>query len=500
MRRFFLVFLVFLPCMATAQLQGQHLIDSLLIALPKIGPDSLKIAVLDDLSYEYRNINPDEGIKYAKEELALTLLHDNRSSTAQAYVKLGVNYQSKGEYGKALEYFYDALGIFEETGETYFVGQNMSHIGAIYLSQGNYPKALEFYLKSLSINEKLNIKESIGGDLGNIGNIYMSMQNYPKALEYGLRSLKIFESFHDTGYIANNLGNIGNAYEGMGDHERALEYDQKALDFFEKMGDNMGISNTLNSLGSVYKGKGDLPRALDYTFRSLHLCEEIGDKGGVGINLGNIGEIYLEIVKDTTGKIIRGDKIPEGKTANLNMAIDYLKKGIAGCKESDLLSYTIGLCKELSEAYLLQGNYKAALEQYKEYTAAKDTVFSNETKMKISNLETERELDKKDKQIQIDRLEIAKKHWNKQLSNEKKRHLERIEAQTKVLTDIANIQSHEVGGQVATILGLVQLFNFDDLTDPTNKVVIEGVTEVTEKLDKIVKDTIRQENNLNRGQ
>jgi signal transduction histidine kinase len=91
------------------------------------------------------------------------------------------------------------------------------------------------------------------------------------------------------------------------------------------------------------------------------------------------------------------------------------------------------------------------------------------------------------------------KKASRRLAIEKKKHLERIAAQSKVLADIANIQSHDVRGQVTTIMGLVQLFNFEDTTDPTNSVIIHGIAEVTEKLDTIIKDLVIKENTLSRS-
>ncbi len=89
--------------------------------------------------------------------------------------------------------------------------------------------------------------------------------------------------------------------------------------------------------------------------------------------------------------------------------------------------------------------------------------------------------------------------YNELLSREKKSHLAHIEAQSNVLSDIAHIQAHHVRGPVATILGLVQLFNYEDPTDPVNKEVIEGLGVVTEKLDQVVKEVIIKENKLRYG-
>ena len=77
---------------------------------------------------------------------------------------------------------------------------------------------------------------------------------------------------------------------------------------------------------------------------------------------------------------------------------------------------------------------------------------------------------------------------------EQRKHLLRIEEQNKVLTEIAAIQSHKVRGPVATILGLGQFFNYDDLSDPVNKVLMEGIISVSEDLDVIIKEVVRKSN------
>ena len=94
----------------------------------------------------------------------------------------------------------------------------------------------------------------------------------------------------------------------------------------------------------------------------------------------------------------------------------------------------------------------------------------------------------------------TQKKYNDLLSKEKKRHLEHIEAQSNVLSDIAHTQAHDVRGPVATILGLVQVFNYDDPADPMNKQVMEWIGATTEKLDTVVKEVILKENRLRHDQ
>ncbi len=75
---------------------------------------------------------------------------------------------------------------------------------------------------------------------------------------------------------------------------------------------------------------------------------------------------------------------------------------------------------------------------------------------------------------------------------EQRKHLFKIEEQNAALREIAFIESHKVRGPLATILGLQQLFNYEDFADPINKDVIEGVTKVSHELDLIIREVVRR--------
>jgi PAS domain S-box-containing protein len=81
---------------------------------------------------------------------------------------------------------------------------------------------------------------------------------------------------------------------------------------------------------------------------------------------------------------------------------------------------------------------------------------------------------------------------------DRRRHLLRIEQQNEALKEIAAIESHKVRGPVATILGLTQLFNFNDYSDPLNQKIVEGIREVTLQLDDVIREVVRRSNELDR--
>lgn len=71
---------------------------------------------------------------------------------------------------------------------------------------------------------------------------------------------------------------------------------------------------------------------------------------------------------------------------------------------------------------------------------------------------------------------------------EQRLYIHKIQTQNERLRDIAWIQSHKVRAPVASILGLVQLFNSDQPDDPVNKEVLDGVTEAANTLDGVIKE------------
>jgi PAS domain-containing protein len=70
--------------------------------------------------------------------------------------------------------------------------------------------------------------------------------------------------------------------------------------------------------------------------------------------------------------------------------------------------------------------------------------------------------------------------------SELRKHMQRIELQNKRLKKIAWVQSHRMRSPVATMLGMVELFNFSDPADPMNAEILSNIKELTEKLDGMI--------------
>jgi class 3 adenylate cyclase/tetratricopeptide (TPR) repeat protein len=369
MKRLFVLFLFFCQPAYAQPKAGKALIDSLINEINsdshKGKEDAVNVVILRRISGAYYDVDdPQKGIEYGKQALSLAEKLGLKNELGPANNELGNNYCAKGDYPAAFECWLKALKIYEETGHKKDASFVLENIGRIFVVQGNLKDALGYYDKALAISEEIR----------------------------------------DSAEIPHILGAIGGAYDAQKDFPKALEYYNKALEKHRKNNDKDEIANTIGNIGGVYGEQNDYIHALESLFLALRLNEELQDKMSILINLGNIGECYLNIAKDSTGRIYNDVLIPKGSNANLQKAIEYLDKSIALSKETANLSLLESLTKDLSEAEELSGNYKTALENYKLFVTVKDSVFNIDNNVKITNLETKRELALKDKQIEIDKI------------------------------------------------------------------------------------------------
>ena len=69
---------------------------------------------------------------------------------------------------------------------------------------------------------------------------------------------------------------------------------------------------------------------------------------------------------------------------------------------------------------------------------------------------------------------------------ENKRNQESVKEQNKMLQEIASISSHEIRRPVATILGLVNLFDRNNPDNPMNREIVDHLEITAHELDGVI--------------
>jgi adenylate cyclase len=409
MKRLLVILLLMLPVVSFGKLQGQALIDSTLQQLPKIKDDTNKVKILIGVAQRCITVDADKGIPCAQQALVLSDKLGWSAGKAEAYFTLAWCYRSKSEYTAALAYCDTALRIFQEINKKKEIALVYQIMSIIHIDQSNYPQALDLGLKSLKISEEIQDERLIGGNLTNIGIIYDDQGNLAKAIEYHTNALKVFRELKQPYPIANSLSNIGYVYNEQKDYSNALKTFLEALEINMANGMKYEMPTVLGYIGNAYCGLKDYSKALENLHEAENIVEETGDKAGVADKMQGIGLTYLTIAQDSVSNIRQDKWISNIKQIDLDSAIKYFTNAATIHNDIGNLKDLSENYRDLSTAWELSGNAVKALQYHKLYMVSKDSVFSQQNKEKIANLETKRELDLKDKQLLIDKLDMEKK-------------------------------------------------------------------------------------------
>jgi serine phosphatase RsbU (regulator of sigma subunit)/tetratricopeptide (TPR) repeat protein len=372
--------------------------------------DTNAIYTLNNLAWELKNNNPDTAIILAMQALNLSRMlfreKENQSPLGKlreacigkCYQNIGAFNYLKGNYSQALDYDFKALKIKESLNDKKKIASIHNNIGTVYERQGDYPKALDHYFKALKMAEELGNKNIITTNLSNIGTIYYHLNDYPQALNNYFKALKLAEETGDVYQMAANLAGIGNIYYFQKEYSHALEYDFKALKLAKELGDQIGMAKIINNLGTVYDDQKDYSKALTYDFKALKLEEQLGDKNGLVVSFDNIGNVYLRLNKY--------------KDAEL-----YLQKALTLATEIRSLDLVRQTEEVFIELYTQIHEPVKALEHYKKYIVAKDSIFNEENTKKTLRSEMNFDFEKKqaiEKAEQEKQNEIAQQEKQKQ--------------------------------------------------------------------------------------
>lgn len=402
MRYWYCYFLLFSITAFSQQKEGKELVDSLLIAIPKMKADTIKAHALSDLAYNYRNIDPEIGLKYGKEALSLSKTLKWNDGIALSYRAIGTNQSTNSEYEHAILSYETALKYTLNKKITSLILRGM---GLVYIYQSNNTKALEINHRTLKMFEELKDSKGMAGVLLNIGVIYFNLKDYNKAIAYQKRSLAINQKIGNKTSSMGNYGNLANCYTNLKQFEKALDYYKKALEIADELGNKPSKALALDNMGQLYFELKQYEKALDFINASYAINEEIGNEDDLSTNLAIIGEIYIQKAKLEKGAATKNSYLQKA-IANLNQSLLVKKK--LGAKDAIAANY-----EQLALAQKLQGNYKAALTSYELYTLHKDSIYNAENKETIKNLEDQRTIDLKNKEIQLNKLTLESKEKQK---------------------------------------------------------------------------------------
>ncbi len=337
------------------------------------------------------------------------------------------------------EQAYELSSSLEFEKEPYLLGLagSLRCLAALNTDAGNYDTALTQSLRAQEILEGMadhqpEITSMRLDVLGVISWTYRSYGDYGVAAEYATKALQLAQAVADRPHESGMLNVLSVIYAESNDLASALEIGQKVVQDCREGENVRGESIALNNLAMTYLDLGNNEQALETCQESLRLARENGIGAVVVTALSTMGEIYLGMKEFSQAEEILGQAlalsrqhkvVPDEFQCLLNLGKVYQfqqkdEAALASLQSALLLSQASNdrrgesQCHQLlSEVYEKRGDFKSALQQFKEYHALKETVFNENTAKRLAGLRVAHQVEtaKRDAEIQyLKTIELKK--------------------------------------------------------------------------------------------
>jgi class 3 adenylate cyclase/tetratricopeptide (TPR) repeat protein len=397
--RFVLLWIVVMTCTYCV---GQSVsVDSLKALVSSAGEDTAKVKLLLKIGIMYRNTDPKLAIPFTEEAKKLSIQLGYDDGLALAYKYTGLAYYDQGNFINAMDNYNQSLQVFTKKNDKAGISNIQNNIGVIYKDQGLDSKAQEFFFNSLKNAEDAGDVLRITTALNNIGSVYQHKDGtLDKAKEYYLRALPVSKQLGENDLIGATLGNIGEVYLQIKTknndakandslrlfRDSALYYFQLQQKAYESSAD---ISYALNNLGKVYNKQRKFAEALRYHQQAYDSAVATNSTLFITQSLEGLGNTY-----DSTG--------------NYKKALDVRKKAERLAKELNSSYDLKDIYAGLAFNYGKLGDYQNAFNYQNLLINLKDNIYTKEADLKLSSYEFNFEIQKKQSQIDLQEVSIAR--------------------------------------------------------------------------------------------
>ena len=150
-------------------------LDSLLRELSSATPDTIELAILNQLAFEYRVVDTDSTFYYAKAAYQQARTIGDEKWISRSLYNIGVGHHIKGEFDSAILYYHKAIPIANSVNDLKGLSNLYNNLGLVDWNTGDFTNALDYFLQSLQIDEKRQDTIGLISSYNNIGLVYRNM-------------------------------------------------------------------------------------------------------------------------------------------------------------------------------------------------------------------------------------------------------------------------------------------------------------------------------------
>ncbi len=425
--------LLFTSCLFSQQRK----IDSLTREFNKAETDTAKAHILSDIGILAYRID----LNYAK-KINDSLINFSTGRTdkwlIQGYRMQGTFNLLEGDYKSSENYYTKALQLAEKIDDAEQEASLLANFGTFYGRQGEREKAKEFYLKAIKVNNernhnpKLNIRPYI-----NLAITVGQTNEFELAVKYLIKALEIAEQngSTQTAYIHNELAKN---FLKLDQYEKAEFHLKKALPIAEEQGDSYALATIHNSLGYLYETRDENYKKTLYHYeKSLFYYSILNNKRDMANAYLNTGLQYQRLQNFNKAKesLEKGIRMADSLNAinilidgtyylatlyaeqgNIDKANTLIKKANTYLGNDSKMNFRNHYFR-LAKAFEKNKNYFTAFKNMDLYTILSDSLFKVNGTLKIAEIETKYQTEKKEKE----NLSLKQQNVEQALQTEKEK-------------------------------------------------------------------------------
>lgn len=286
----------------------------------------------------------------------------------------------QGKNEEAFAQFERALEYFEKNGHSEAAASALNGMGATSFMMENLSAAVDYWLaaKGDAIqNGQLSLVQNI---LSNLGFLYLRLEKMESAKAALYASLSLAEQTNDLAGITNVSYNLAELLQHTGQPDSARIFCQRTLEFGEKVGDKIRLAGAHMVLSDLDIEEGNLESAEVHSASVINLSEQSGDVYTKGYGIFQQGQIASLMGHHQT-------------------ALDYFEKALAIFEQTGELGWQAEATKNISKSYEEMHQPQLALDFFKKSTLLNDSIRTSEILQKITTIEKQFQLEKKEEEI-----------------------------------------------------------------------------------------------------
>lgn len=272
-------------------------------------------------------------------------------------------------------------------------GDFLRYIGFSFGKKGKIDSASVYYFKALALLEQAGNSEKLGLLYDDMARMYRKLHQPKRALEFYDRALKLYEAENNFEGIARINNESGVVFrDDFKDYAEANRRFEKSLSIQQQRKDSVGIGYSLEFLGYNQLLIKDYKKSETYLKQALEIRKKLKDDFALMLNYTALGEFYKE-------------------TKEHQLSNQYFEQSNAVARKikfTDIQKYNY---QQITGNYEALGNHQKAFESLKSFNVLNDSLYTAQKLKDVEEISTKYETAEKENQILQQQTKLTNRNF-----------------------------------------------------------------------------------------